>query len=145
MNENFAKILEWSVWANLDEYNDIELLLLKGHLLLEIFINNLLSSKTVSEVENLSFNMKIKYIDKLSKESGYGHNLVVALYDLNKLRNKLAHEWQFSIETSGIDSWANNVITLMPSKKHGRYTYRTRIVHAYVSLAKELLELEKKL
>jgi hypothetical protein len=40
MNENLKKVLEWAVWANLDEHKNAELLLLKGHLILEVFMDS---------------------------------------------------------------------------------------------------------
>lgn len=145
MNENFSKVLEWSVWANLDNHKNAELLLLKGHLILELFMESLLNANDNGSAENKTFHKKTMLISKLLHDIGQRDNITQSLFDLNRIRNKFAHDWQFSLEQTDVEEWANTVISIMPVKKFSKYTYRTKLVHAFVALANAIMECEKKL
>lgn len=145
MNENLSKVLEWSVWANLDEYKNAELLLLKGHLILELFMKSLLNANDYRSAENKTFHKKTMLISKLLYGKGRCDNITQALFDLNRIRNKFAHDWQFSLELTDVEEWANTVLYTMPAKKFSKYTYRTKLVHAFVALANEIMDCEKNL
>lgn len=139
MNENFSKVLEWAVWANLDRYTDAELLLLKGHLILEVFIDRFLEEEDFGKYRNISFHKKVTLISEVLSEAAFGLEITDALFSLNKIRNKFAHKWKFSLDLSGIDDWANEVLARFPVIKHTKYTYRTKLVHAFVALSSALM------
>jgi hypothetical protein len=145
MNEDNQKILEWAIWANLDKHKNIELLLLKGHLVLEIVLDNFLKKNTSLNIERMSFYGKLKEIETIYNSTSHESGFVELLFKLNVIRNKFAHEWQFSIESSGIESWANEVVSKLPAQKYTRFTERTKLVHSFSALANEIISFEKKL
>lgn len=145
MTEDYGKVLEWSVWASLDKHKDAELVLLKGHLILEVFIDNFLKNNTSENINKLSFYGKVKKLEKICSTVGFESRLVEYLFELNAIRNKFAHEWQFSTKSSGMDIWAKNVLSRVSATKYTRFTPRTKIVHSFSALASELIELEKRL
>ncbi|MEX0778086.1 MAG: hypothetical protein WD037_00015, partial [Balneolales bacterium] len=141
----FSKVIEWSVWANLDDHKNSELLLLKGHLILELFMESILNANDNGSAENKTFHKKTMLISKLLDDKCHRDNITQALFDLNRIRNKFAHDWQFSLELTDVEEWANTVLSIMPVKKLSKYTYRTILVHAFVALANAIVECEKKL
>jgi hypothetical protein len=62
---------------------------------------------------------------------------------LNKIRNNFAHDWQFSLKGSGLDVWMDEVLAHFPVVKVAKYTYRTKLVHAFAALARALMDCEK--
>lgn len=143
MNEDYRNVLEWTVWANLEKHNNVELILLKGHLILEVFVDNLLLNNTQGKYRKYSFYKKIKEIEKHFSGSSVDVEMVSKyLLSLNKIRNELAHEWQFNMKDGAIDTWAAEVLIQLPGTKHTKYTRRTKIVHAFSALAKAIVELE---
>jgi hypothetical protein len=144
MNENLRKVLEWAVWANLDEIANSELLLLKGHLMLEVFMDSFLSTAESDSNKNASFYRKVELISESIGGTEKGCHIVHLLSSLNKIRNKFAHEWRFSLSTSGIDMWADEVLATFPVVKATKYTYRTKLVHAFAALARAVMECEKR-
>lgn len=142
MNQNLAKVLEWSVWANLDSCENLELTLLKGHLILELIMDSILSSKNASYSE-LSFFRKVKVI-KGEFENASNKPIFHYLLELNNLRNKLAHEYNFKVESGELQRWADSVLSTNMGMKYTKFTYRTKIVHGFSSLAYSLASLEIK-
>ena len=139
------EILEWAVWANLDRHKDVELALLKGHLIIEVLVNgaidkHLSKGQHISSL-NLQFAKKIHLLYLLSKDSSPkakdAHDLLLRL---NAIRNKLAHDFEFEHEDSNLAQWAEEVLAKLPVNKMTRYTYRTRIAHAFAALGRELYE-----
>lgn len=142
MNENLKKVLEWAVWSNLDEHKNAELLLLKGHLILEVFMDGFLSTMEPSN-KDASFYKKVKLISEVIDDTDQNYKIIKSLFSLNKIRNNFAHNWQFSLEVSGINGWVDEVLVNFPVVKVSKYTYRTKLVHAFAALARALMECEK--
>nr|VFK43706.1 MAG: hypothetical protein BECKSD772F_GA0070984_11549 [Candidatus Kentron sp. SD]VFK49022.1 MAG: hypothetical protein BECKSD772E_GA0070983_115410 [Candidatus Kentron sp. SD] len=142
MNKNLAKIMEWAVWANLDKQKDVELIILKGHLIIEVIMDNVLFENDVEKRSELSFHRKVEKLSHISTcASGPIREAVHYLIALNKIRNRLAHEFTFSIDNSGIEDWATDVLLALEGMKFSKFTYRTKIVHAFSALAKALTEI----
>lgn len=127
-------LMEWAVSSNLDQYRDIQLILLKGHLLLDVLL------KDVIQDDKLSFYGKVgKYSSLTGKE-------VVAdlLLEFNSIRNRLAHEWRFDVESSGIEEWSDRVLEQLPYEIAFRRTKRKKIIYAIAVLADAVTEHQAK-
>jgi hypothetical protein len=139
-------IIDWSVWVQLDGISDLELIILKGHLILEVLvdevINNFLSKESTINCLNLSYSKKIKLMYLLSKDDYKDTDKInIYLIEINQIRNKLAHNYKFSEEKSGISKWANNVLSDFPVNKNTKFTYRTKVVHGFSTLSRVIYEL----
>nr|VFK04985.1 MAG: hypothetical protein BECKH772A_GA0070896_104873 [Candidatus Kentron sp. H]VFK05019.1 MAG: hypothetical protein BECKH772B_GA0070898_105192 [Candidatus Kentron sp. H]VFK08688.1 MAG: hypothetical protein BECKH772C_GA0070978_105392 [Candidatus Kentron sp. H] len=146
MNRNLSKLIEWFVWANLDKKKDIELIILKGHLILKLILDNVLSGNNVEEYSKFSFYRKVEKLSYISvRFLGQIKEIAHYLMALNKIRNKLAHEVTFSIDNSRIDEWSTDVLSALEGMNFSKFTYRTKIVHTFSALAKALTEIEQKL
>lgn len=138
-----SPVLEWAVWANLDRYRSLELILLKGHLLIEITLIISLEKHvdlSSTRIRDMSFHRKIKELERYSIN---GSSLGVALpyaKELNAIRNKLAHEPFAKQIDSEIGEWAEKVLVAFPSSKYQKYTARTKTTQALALLAKVLYE-----
>jgi len=140
VNINF--LIEWSVWAHLASQRNLELILLKGHLFLEIALDSILSKNNIKALENYSFHKKISSFENLKIKDKKKQDLIVSvLYTINKLRNKLAHEWKFDIQNGELESWSQIVLENFNGLKFSKYTYRTKIVHAFSILTNNILEM----
>lgn len=60
---------------------------------------------------------------------------------LNKLRNRLAHRLMFENGAEELGEWAAQVLAEFPKTKFTKHTYRTKVVHAFASVASELAAL----
>lgn len=100
----------------LDEFSkhvssgDISSILLKGHLLLEYYLDHvmLLTFDKKAQLHKKSF------FNKVSELKGTGcfpdHEIIIScLYSLNKVRNDLAHKLDFKLVMSQIDSIGYNL------------------------------------
>lgn len=144
MKQNHTKVFEWSVWANLDKESNIELILLKGYLILEIFIENLLSNGGLENHVKSSFFKKVNTLSllhdcNLENIEEVKHHLLA----LNKIRNQFAHEWGFCISESNLEYWAHEVASTFEGEKFSKYTYRTKIIHAFSALSGALVEIQQ--
>ncbi|WP_303747724.1 hypothetical protein [Stenotrophomonas pigmentata] len=130
-------LIDWAVWSKLDRYRDIELILLKGHLLLEVMLSEVLRTRlslTDPQIRKLSFRQKINELAMLAEDD---HGLMEALdflAGLNKLRNRLAHEPFPTIEND-LAAWSGQVLHVFLKNKHQQFTARTRITQAMSALA----------
>lgn len=144
MNQNLAKIIEWSVWANLDRKKDLELILLKGHLIIEFLLENLLTNNGLQNCKKNSFFKKVEMLKNFSVNNTEELGKVTDhLLALNKIRNQFAHEWDFKISKSDIEGWAANVLLSYDGKKFSKYTYRTKIIHAFSALSCALVQFQQ--
>lgn len=135
-------LLEWAVWAHLESKNDPELILLKGHLLLDVVLNRALSKNDIKGTEDFSFYRKITLLKGIETNDRKKLDMVIGLLtDLNRFRNGLAHEFQFDINDGQFDAWSQKILTNFEGMKFRRYTYRTKIVHSFSILTKNILEL----
>lgn len=136
------KMIHYAVWSHLDEVTDTELILLKGHLLLESVIDQSLSHlvrRGEPDSLNISFAKKLQLL-QLLHDMDHEQFLQIQAFTLqiNRLRNKLAHELNFDSSASEFERWANAVLDAFPETKMSKYTFRTKIVHAFASLASQL-------
>ena len=102
MDTNLIKLIEFAVWANLDKEKDIELILLKGHLLLETFITNLLNNYLIKDSSidsiGLTFYKKLDLLMLLTKnQTNELKTIKKYIIEINQLRNKLAHKYDFEV------------------------------------------------
>ena len=142
MENQIDPFIEWIVWAHLDSQNDLELILLKGHLLLESVIDITLSRNKISNQKNYSFYRKIKELGKIEfSDSERKKNIILFLSELNKLRNKLAHDFEFEIKNGDLELLATKILNNLKGRKFAKYTYRIKIVHSFSVLAKNILEI----
>ncbi len=139
------EIIVFSIWSNLDKQKEIDLIILKGHLILEILVGVCIS-KYLSEGEdieslNLTFYKKVNLLKLLSKnEFNDIDKAILYLKQINTIRNKLAHSFKFDEKKSGIDKWASEVLKEFPVTKFSRFTYKSKIVHAFSALGRIIFE-----
>jgi len=130
-------LIDWAVWSNLDRYRDIELILLKGHLLLEVMLSEVLRTRlslTEPKIRKLSFREKISKLSMLAKDDGGLMEALDFLVGLNRLRNRLAHEPFPKLETDLV-AWSEQVLDVFLKNKHQKFTARTKTTQAMSALA----------
>ncbi|MFA5904400.1 MAG: hypothetical protein WC836_10750 [Desulfobacula sp.] len=132
----------------LDQKKDIELILLKGHLMLEVIIDDVINrclgeNKSIESLR-LGFYKKCELLWLLSNNTSEQTELIKTyVLEINRLRNKLAHKFIFEEHETELVKWADDVLATLPEIKISRYTYRTKIVHAFANLSKCMYELIK--
>ncbi len=137
-------LMEWAVWAHLSDVKHKELLLLKGHLLIEGVLDTVLINEKPKEYEYYSFYKKIQLYSELDFNNKSDHEIIVSLlYRLNALRNRLAHDWNFDINNSQLESWVNDVHKNFKGEKFSKYTDRIKAAHSFSVLTKTILKLEE--
>lgn len=141
---DLSKVFEWTVGVHLGRIKNVELILLKGHLMLEVAINNAihtLDKHNRSKLKDLSFHRKLQILDSLRQyaqsdlKEALGH-----LRNLNILRNRLAHEFMFDGGAEDLGRWSEAVLEDFPGTKFCRHTFRTKIVQAFAALARLLVD-----
>lgn len=120
--------------------DDIELILLKGHLVLEQVINELLSAHITSEKRlnslNLQFAKKVELLAALEHQNNYLINeYIPQLREINRIRNKLAHKLDFDEYHSDLQIWACSVVGYTPVTIKRKRTYRNTLLKAFYYLA----------
>jgi len=144
--KSHTKAMEWVVWANLNKKKDLELILLKGHLILEIFMDNLLENNNQEHYKDLSFFGKVKRLNMVKgSESVSIESIIFFLLSINKIRNQFAHEWSFEVHGGEIEKWSLGVLSTFKGEKFSKYTYRTKIIHAFSFLSGALVEVQHQL
>lgn len=142
MKDAYDFFMEWAVWSHLDTKTDLELILLKGHLLIDQFLEIKLERIGFQNRKNLSFYSKISAIEKLSfEQTKQKITIIKSLKKLNLLRNNLAHDYYFDLNNGEFESWAEGVLKKLNGEKYTRFTFRTKIVHAFSTLTINILEL----
>jgi len=137
-------LVEWAVWGHLDSKTDLELILLKGHLLIETILETVLKRNNILDCENYSFYRKITVLESFEVVNKLKMDFIIAsLRDINRLRNKVAHEFHFDIENGEFEIWASNILNNLKGAKFTKYTYRTKIVHSFSVLSRNILEVKK--
>lgn len=144
MKNDIDPLVELAVWGHLDSKTDLELILLKGHLLLEIILDTTLKRNNVINCDNLSFHRKILTLEKVSCPNDRNKTFIISsLQELNRLRNKMAHEFHFDINNKEFEVWASSILHNLQGTKYSKYTFRTKIVHSFSILAKNILEMNE--
>ncbi len=135
-------LMEWAVWAHLDSRLDLETVLLIGHLLIENVMDVILERSNEKGYGDFSFHRKVFILEniKVSNEEKKTE-IIKFLKNINKLRNKLAHEFQFEIKNGELEDWALTVLANFNGVKFSKYTFRTKIVHAFSTLSINALEI----
>jgi len=135
-------LVEWAVWGNLDKETDLQLILLKGHLLLEYILDTALKRNNILDYKNYSFYRKILTLEKIDFRDNVKKNFIISsLQSINKLRNKVAHEFIFDIKNGEFELWSSNVLENLKGTKFTKYTFRTKIVHSFSIISMNILEL----
>lgn len=136
-------LVEWAVFGHLDTKKDLELILLKGHLLLETILETVLKRNDIKNPDNYSFHRKIIALESIDFKEKFKREFIVSsLHEINKLRNKLAHEFHFDISNGDFEIWAIKILDNLKGEKFSKYTFRTKIVHSFSVLTKNVLELQ---
>lgn len=139
--ENF--LWEFAVWGNLDATRDTELILLKGHLLLEMVLETAIGNSGIKNLRDYSFFKKVRVFENIAFKNSEKHKfLVYCLLNVNRLRNTLAHEFEFEINDGKLTLWSDEILQNLVGEKYTRFTHRTRIVHSFSILAKNILDLK---
>lgn len=140
--EGIDYLYEWAVWAHLSSKLDVELVLLKGHLLLEISMGTVLKRREIENFHKLSFNGKLIILEEMdSSNSEHRSKITDYLRTLNRMRNKLAHEFHFDPKSGELEDWASSILNSLEGTKYTKYTYRTKIVQAFSVLSFNVLSL----
>lgn len=131
------KTLEYAVEIKLKEYQDMEMILLKGHLILEQTINQLIEEyvKDIKAIEsmNLMFAKKILILQALVGDNFT--DIFCHLKELNRIRNKVAHELFFEKYHDDLKKWACNVNGHTPITINTKRTYKNQVIKAFAFLS----------
>ncbi len=131
------KTLEDTVTIGLKKYNEMEMILLKGHLVLEQLLNQLiyahqLDGKHVDSMR-LMFGKNLELVmvlDRRLLKDEYPH-----LKEINRIRNKVAHELFFDKYHDDLKKWASDVLGYTPKTINTKKTYKNHVVKAFSWLA----------
>lgn len=123
-------LIEHCIFYPLENCKNIELMILKGHLALELLMSSIVPNK------NQSFYRKATFIQNINELEFIGKSLL----ELNDIRNKLAHEYLFDIEKSDILKWSEKIINSLEYNKFAKHTKKIKIAHAFSALAVNIYE-----
>lgn len=139
---NINPLFEWAVWGHLESERNIELILLKGHLLLEMTLDFFFKHNNIENCNDYLFNRKIICFEN-SDITDKSKQIIItnSLKIINKLRNKLAHEFQFDLTSGELEKWSSEILNNLQGMKWSKYTSRTRIVHSFSILSRNILDL----
>lgn len=136
-------LYEWAVWGHLISKKDIEAILLKGHLMLEMILKVILSRNGISNDDDISFYRKLTLLEKNVVIRNDNDVLIInALKGINLMRNKLAHEVLYDDLDTDIENWSKVILNNLKGMKYSKYTYKTKIVHSFSILATNLLKVK---
>ncbi len=139
---DITPLIEWAIWANLDKQKDLELILLKGHQLLEIIMDLVLDRKNKKNCHNYSFYYKVKCLEKIKFKNEIKKEIIISsLLSINRLRNKVAHEYTYKLENGEFQLWSARILRNLKGTKFSRFTDRTKLVHSFSMLALNLIEM----
>lgn len=135
-------LFEWAIWGHLESEKNIELILLKGHLLLEMTLENFLKQNKIENCDDYSFYRKIISFENLEITDNSKQIFIAnSLKNINKLRNKLAHEFKFNATNGELEKWSSEIFNNLQGTKWTNYTKRTKIVHSFSILSRNILDL----
>ncbi len=143
MKEDYDVLFEWAAWGQLSNKKEYESILLKGHLIIEMALENKLERYDLNKLQKLSFFAKVKAFEKIQFEDKKLHvKLITYLMELNQLRNALAHEFHFDPKESSFKLWVKSILLNLKGEKYSKFTNRTKSVHAFSYLFINILSLE---
>ncbi|MES2862998.1 MAG: hypothetical protein V4666_02680 [Bacteroidota bacterium] len=141
-SEKLDFLFEWAVWGHLSSKKDLESILLKGHLMLETALERILSRNKISLNENDSFFRKLILLEQNLKTNNSNRDFIIySLKKVNLIRNKLAHEVNYTELDNNIENWSKDIMENLKGKKFTKFTYRTKIVHSFSILTINLLRI----
>lgn len=122
--------------CHLHKVDDIELVVLKGHLILEQALNQMLlghidSEKSLNDL-SLTFSKKLDLLVALT--GGGWEEEVSQLREVNRIRNKLAHQLEFKPFHPALKKWACCVVGYTPRTLNDRRTFRNTLSKAFYLL-----------
>lgn len=130
VEDGVPQIFGWAIWGHLDRHKEYELILLKGHLLLDACLEK------EDSKNDLSFYSKI-----LRYEKQAGDQVICDLLkEINSMRNSLAHEVIQTDLENNLVKWADEVLSHCDVTFFTRKTRRTRVVHAFVAIGMTIME-----
>lgn len=136
-------LYEWAVWGHLSSKKDIELIVLKGHLMLETALETTLSRNNILKNDNYSFYRKLTILENdIITEKPDKEFIVNSLKKINLMRNKLAHEFFYNELDIDIEEWSKSILMNLKGEKYSKLTYRTKIVHSFSILTLNLLKIK---
>lgn len=138
LNRTDANTLFASLEQHLRTKDDTEMVLLKGHLVLEQVLNQLLLGYIGKEEDllglHLTFSKKLDLLVALS-DGFHDREEIDQLREINRIRNKLAHNLDFTDFHSDLKRWACDVVAYTPKSIHRKSTYRNTLLKAFYFLA----------
>ena len=143
MKMNPDQILD-SLNSHLHKDDEIELLLLKGHLILEQALNAQLSLHIKDQKKlaslNLMFSKKLDLLVALEDRDPVGVvSSVRHLKEINRIRNKLAHQLEFKEHHGDLKNWACSVLGYTPKTINRKRTYKNMLRKAFYFLTAALV------
>jgi len=130
-----SKYIFTALEKHLQKTDDIELILLKGHLVLEQTLNELLSVHINSERRldslNLMFSKKINLLIALEDGGRFMGSEISQLQEINRIRNKLAHKLDFDEYHDDLKAWACTVVGYTPVTLSRNRTYKNTLIKAF--------------
>lgn len=119
----------------------MEMILLKGHLVIEQVLYQLISAHQLDskriDAMSLMFNKILELamaIDANSIKDKYPH-----LKEINRIRNKVAHELFFDDYHDDLKNWASAVLGYTPKTINSKRTYKNHVIRAFSWLAGMLI------
>ena len=128
-----------SLERHLKTTDEVELLLLRGHLIIEHCLNAMLLLHISSEDElqrlSLTFARKTDLLVALRGRGTAPAKWIAHLREINRIRNKLAHQLDFASYHSDLKRWACAVTGYEPKSLNRRATYRNTVMRAFYMLS----------
>jgi hypothetical protein len=140
---NLEEVYE-SLETELMKQTEIELILLKGHLILEQAVNQHLmlyiDNRKKLDSLNLMFAKKVDLLMALEGEKPNAWQQYASnIKGINKIRNKLAHQLNFKNYHSDLKLWACDVLGYTPKTINRSSTFRNTVVKAICFLVAFLI------
>jgi hypothetical protein len=135
-----GQVLEHAVTVNLRDHNDMETILLKGHLVLEQLLNQILIAQgfDIKRIES----MRLMYGKTLELVMALHSNLLENEYQhlkkINKIRNSIAHKLFPDNYELELKEWSCEVLAHTPKTMSTRKTYKSHVIKAFSFLAGKL-------
>jgi hypothetical protein len=138
-----------SLEKHLKDIDEIEIILLKGHLILEQILNEMLMIYIQDESDldklNLSFSRKLDLLSALMNGQKVSIFEFQQLREINRIRNRLAHVLDFSRNHSDLKAWACKILGYTPVTIDRKRTYKNTLLKAFYFLTAFLLGATKEI
>ena len=142
---SFQKIFPAIASNHLMPHRSVEMVLLKGHLILEVAIDNgvhlIVSEADYERYEGLSFHRKLLTLQELRPRVRADLDRALKhLLEINRIRNRFAHEFFFHGGLNAIDAWSAAVLEDFPIFPEKRRSTRTRLIEAIGNLGSVMVD-----